>query len=209
MEFFAGSIEWARRVALLPGSFHPPTKAHEGLANAALDRVDAVVFVLPRAFPHKAYDEVSLADRLHMLAGLTAGERRLAVATSDGGLFIEMAREVRRCVTHIETPLVLCGRDAAERIVSWRYDADTSIERQRAEYRLLAASRDGAFQPPDSLAGFVETIEANWDEVSSTAVRQAIACGAEWRHLVPARIHAEVERLYSRSRLDSKKARSL
>ena len=207
MEFVAGSIAGARRVALLPGSFHPPTIAHEGLAYAALTRVDAVVFTLPRAFPHKSYDDVPLDERLQMLIGLAAADERLAVAVSNGGLFIEMARELRHSVPHIETPIVLCGRDAAERIVGWSYEGEP-IDRQLGEFRLLAASREGEFQPPERLAGFVETIDANWDEVSSTAVRTAITNGAPWRHLVPERIHAVVEEFYSRSRLDSRNARN-
>jgi nicotinic acid mononucleotide adenylyltransferase len=207
VEFVAGSIAGARRVALLPGSFHPPTIAHEGLAQAALARVDAVVFVLPRAFPHKTYETVVIEDRLEMLVKLAGHDRRLAVAISDGGLFIEMARELRQCASHIETPFLLCGRDAAERIVSWKYSGAEPIEEQLAEYRLLAASRGGLFHPPEALAGAIETIEANWDDVSSTAVREAITNGAPWRHLVPERIHAEVEAVYSRSRLDSRKAR--
>lgn len=208
MEFVAGSIAGARRVALLPGSFHPPTVAHEGLALAALTRVDAIVFVLPRAFPHKAYEGVGIKDRLEMLVKLARQDARLAVAVSDGGLFIEMARELRGCSGSIETPIVVCGRDAAERIVSWPYGAAEPIETQLAEYRLLAASREGLFQPPEALAAFVETIDVQWDEVSSTAVRDAIANGSPWRHLVPEQIHTDVEALYSRSRLDSRNARS-
>lgn len=208
MDFVAGSITNARRVAILPGSFHPPTIAHEGLANVALERVDAVVFALPRAFPHKSYDGVDLDGRLQMLIRLAAADERFAVAVSDGGLFIEMARELRQYAPHIDTPIVLCGRDAAERIVSWPYDDAVSIESQLAEYRLLAASRGGLFQPPEALAEYVETIDAQWDDVSSTTVREAITSGAPWRHLVPERIHAEVERLYSRSRLDSRNARN-
>lgn len=194
---------------MLPGGFHPPTIAHEGLALAALTRVDAVVFTLPRAFPHKSYDVVSLEERISILVQLAAANLRFAVAVSEGGLFIEMARELKEQARHIDTPVILCGRDAAERIVAWPYNHDNPITRQLSEYRLLAASRVGTYQPPDELAGFVETIDAEWDDVSSTTVRDAIATGAPWRHLVPERIHDEIERLYSRSRLDSRNARSL
>ena len=197
-------------VAILPGSFHPPTVAHLGLARAALGHVSRVVFALPRTFPHKRYEGVGLEERVGMLRRLTAGEARFAVAVSEGGLFVEMARELRALVPGAREVYLLCGRDAAERIVNWPYPESEPFVRQVELFSLLVAGRQGTFTPPEELRQSIALLETeeNWDEVSATRVREAIAAGEDWRALVPAPIQAEVERLYSPSRLDSRNVRS-
>ena len=60
MELLHGQFTGPGPVAILPGSFHPPTVAHLALAEAALARAAAIVFTLPRAFPPKSYDTVDL-----------------------------------------------------------------------------------------------------------------------------------------------------
>jgi len=203
-----GSLPAAGRIAVFPGAFHPPTAAHLGLAQAALPRVDTVVFTLPRAFPHKSYDDVGLDERLELLGTMIAGRSGLAVAVSEGGLFHEIARELRVLRPAIEAPLLLCGRDAAERIVGWAYPEHLPIERQLEEYHLLVAARAGAYVPPERLRSRIETLTADWDAISSSVVREAIRGGLDWRGEVPESIRADVERIYSRSRLDSKNARN-
>ncbi|MFN0101212.1 MAG: hypothetical protein ACKV2U_03870 [Bryobacteraceae bacterium] len=210
MELIEGEFTTGGPVAILPGSFHPPTVAHLGLAQAALARVETVIFTLPRAFPHKRYEGVSQSDRIELLSRLTANEPRFAVAVTEGGLFVEMARELRHLRPAIRHVFLVCGRDAAERIVSWPYPKSEPIERQFDQYSLLVAARQGAFTPPRRLLPYIENLitEANWDEVSSTRVRNAIEQGADWRPLVPQRIHDLVDALYSPSRVDSKNVRS-
>src|SRR5689334_13604659 len=83
-----------QRVGILPGSFNPPTIAHLELVSAARPHVDEVVCVLPRAFPHKEYFGASLEQRIELLQ--SAGWLLpYAVATSERGLFIDIARECR------------------------------------------------------------------------------------------------------------------
>ena len=196
MEIVGGKVTEVSRVAILPGSFHPPTVAHLGLAEAALSRVDLVVFALPRAFPHKSYGRIGLDARLELVAAVASSESRFAVAVTVGGLFVEMAREWRQLYAATRELFLLCGRDAAERIVAWPYPAGDSIEKQLTEYRLLVASRDGAYRPPDHLKDRVEPLPADWRDISSTRVRQALANGEDWRALVPAAVHDRVEALY-------------
>ena len=50
----------ARRVALLPAAWNPPTLAHLAIAQAALDFADEVLLVLPRVLPHKRFERVKL-----------------------------------------------------------------------------------------------------------------------------------------------------
>lgn len=186
-----------RRLALLPGSFHPITNAHLELARAALQFADHVWFVLPRSFPHKAYDQVTLRDRLELIQG-AIDDPRIAAVISEGGLFIEMVRECRRRFPTIEQIYVVCGRDAAERIVSWVYDGIEPIEEQLEEYELLVAARNGEFRPPDFIAHRIHIMRMakSYDQISATALREMIRQGSGWEEFTPARIHDRVRELY-------------
>lgn len=186
-------------VGILPGSFHPVTRAHVALAQAGLSVVDTVVFAMPRHFPHKTYEQVGLAARLEIVKAAVAHEPRFAVAVADGGLFIEMAREFRAGFP-IADVWMMCGRDAAERICGWSYSG-LPIEEQLREYGLLVAARHGEFAAPDHLAGRIRTlgIEAGWDDVSATEVRSRIACGLDWESLVPEVAVELVRRHYASS----------
>src|SRR5581483_9449122 len=95
MDFLHRAIGRPSRLGVFPGSFNPVTVAHLALARAALRHVDEVVFVLPRVFPHKNYRGATFEQRLELLRAATADEPAFAVATSDGGLFHEIARECR------------------------------------------------------------------------------------------------------------------
>jgi len=83
-----------RQVAVFPGSFNPPTAAHVALAKRATEEVDEVIFVLPETFPHKDFSGVGFEGRLNMLLGVAQHEQ-WSVASTQGGLFIDMARELQ------------------------------------------------------------------------------------------------------------------
>ncbi len=188
------------RLGILSAAFHPPTLAHLALAGAALEgAVDEVLLVLPRRFPHKEYGPVGLEDRLCLLRRMAEARPRLSIAVSEGGLFREIAAEAAAVYGSGIRLRFLCGRDAAERIVNWPYEVGGSIAQQLQAYDLLVAPRQGPYVPPPDLADAIQALPmtGDWDEVSSTHVRQAIANGSPWRHLVPEEITAEVARLYS------------
>jgi nicotinate-nucleotide adenylyltransferase len=186
------------RLGILPGSFHPVTRAHVALAEAALDRVDEVLLVMPRAFPHKRYEGVSLADRLELLRQALAGGGRFSIGVSEGGLFLEIARECRAVYGPRCELWLLCGRDAAERIIGWDYTGAPGIAEQLEEYGLLVADREGSFAPPAALAPRVRRLpmSAAWSRVSSSEVRRRIAAGEPWERLVPEAVAPGVRRLY-------------
>lgn len=209
MEIRSGSIGFVRSVGILPGGFDPPTSAHWELALAARRRLDSVLFTLPRSFPHKTYDGVRLESRLELLSRLSRPEEGIAVAVSDGGLFIEMAREAARIYPGASIHLI-CGRDAAERIIEWPYQSPDNIENQLSEYSLLVAARQGSFQTPPALRRRVQELPMpeDWDSISSTRVRDVLARGGhEWRQWVPSAIADDIEWLYSPLRVDSRNAR--
>src|SRR5690242_17748537 len=111
IEFFRRAPGVPQRLGILPGTFNPPTRAHLALALAAEAQVDEVLFVLPREFPHKAYKGASFEQRIEMLRLAAASEPRFSIASTGGGLFIDIARECRDVYGDVALSF-LCGRDA-------------------------------------------------------------------------------------------------
>jgi nicotinate (nicotinamide) nucleotide adenylyltransferase len=188
-----------RRLGILPGAFNPPTKAHLALAKAA-NHLDEVVFVLPRELPHKRYSGVGFEERLQLLLAAVKGDPRFSVAASDGGLFIEIARECRDTYGAQTELTFLCGRDAAERIVNWDYGWAEAFPNMLKEFEMLVASRNGDYVPPAALRHRIHALELseNCDHIAATEVRDRIGLDESWRELVPATIAEDVKKLYSR-----------
>jgi nicotinate-nucleotide adenylyltransferase len=184
-----------KRVGVLAGAFNPVTRAHLALAEAAAAVVDEVVCVVPRVYPHKEFHGASLEDRLKMLE--QAGGP-YTVVVGEGGLFIEIARELRAARPQSEIYFI-CGRDAAERVVNWDYGEPGVLERMFEEFRLLVADRDGAYLPPEHLKHRVEqlALPRSYDEVSSSEFRRRIEAGEPWEHLLPETIVEIVREIYS------------
>jgi nicotinate (nicotinamide) nucleotide adenylyltransferase len=181
----------------LAGSFNPPTLAHLALARAALASVDEVLFVLPRAFPHKGYTGASFEQRISMLVLAVEDSSRFSVAATGGGLFAGIAAECRE--VYGDARLVfLCGRDAAERIVEWDYGQPDAIAGMLEEFELLVAARGGEYQPPERFAGRIRglAMDLDCDSISSSLVRSRIARAEDWEPLVPPRIADLIRRTY-------------
>lgn len=183
------------RIGVLPGAFNPPTRAHLALAQAALEHVGRVIFVLPRVLPHKEYSGVPFEERLAMLKAAT--EPLFEVAVTEGGLFIEIVRSLRRAAPEKEFVL-LCGRDAAERIVHWDYGEPGAFARMLDEFSMLVSSRNGEYEPPAEMRHRIRPLALGMEFncISATEVRERMASGEPWEHLVPETIHEQVRRLY-------------
>ena len=188
-----------KRLGIFPGSFNPVTIAHLALAHAALDVVDEVVFVLPRAFPHKPYSGATFDQRLELLAAALNPEPNCSIAASQGGLFIEIARECRKIYGPVPRLSFLCGRDAAERISGWDYGAPGAWREMLREFDLLVADRRGEYLPEAAeLASFQSIrVDPACDEVSASEVRRRIAHGEPWEHLTPEAIHQRLREIYT------------
>jgi len=186
------------RLALFPGAWNPPTVAHLAIARAALDYVSEVVWLLPRAFPHKAFEGVDFAQRLDMLVAIARWELGFSVAVADGGLYVEMADDARALLGPEPEIALLCGRDAAERIANWNYQEPGVFDAMVDRYPLLVAGRDGDYLPHAHHAERVIRVplSAQFNEVSSTEVRNRMAKGMPWRHLIPNAIVEQVYRIY-------------
>jgi nicotinate-nucleotide adenylyltransferase len=195
MQFYNRVTVVPAKLAILPGAFNPPTRAHLAMAQSALSVADEVLFVLPRSFPHKAYSGAGFDTRLELLHATLAGDPHFSLASSDRGLFIEMAREARADYGASTELFILCGRDAAERVVNWDYGSGDGIEKQLEAFELLVASRGGHYDPPEPIRNRVRSIAlpAGVDDISSTEVRRRIRAGEPWHDLVPCPVASLIE----------------
>ena len=198
LEFLHRGAAHPSRVGIFPGAWNPPTVAHVEIARAAHQYADEVVWVLPRAFPHKGFEGAGFTDRCRMLGKLAANSAGSSVAVSDGGLYVEIAAEARQFFGPETEILLLCGRDAAERMATWDYGAPGVFDDMLRRFRLLVASRRGEYGPAGHPSDRIIklSMDADWDEVSSSEIRRRIAAGEDWRPLVPSEITAMVESLY-------------
>jgi nicotinic acid mononucleotide adenylyltransferase len=139
-----------------------------------------------------------MRDRLELIRA-AIDDPRMGAVISEGGLFIEMVRECRRRFPSLGQIFVVCGRDAAERIVGWNYDGVEPIEEQLTEYELLVAARQGEYVPPEHLVHRIHpvSLSKSYDEISSTALREKVRLGENWREYTPAAIQDRVRELYS------------
>jgi nicotinate-nucleotide adenylyltransferase len=181
-----------KRVGVLAGAFNPVTRAHAELARAARAHVDEIVAVVPREFPHKELHGATVEQRVEMIRLAGIADR---IELVRGGLFIDIAREIRRDDEHLA---FICGADAAERVIGWDYGEPGAIEKILEEISLLVAPRAVAFHPPDSLRYRIQSLEvaAGFEEISSTEVRRRIAAREDWEDLVPVPILELVRRVY-------------
>lgn len=185
-----------RRLGILAGTFNPPTCAHLGLAEAALAHVDRVLLTLPGVLPHKSWEGASREQRGELLRAVAETREEYGAAVSEGGLFIDMVREAKQLFPSAEFSLV-CGRDAAERIVGWDYGQPGAIYDLLREFSLLVAPRLGNYEPPPRIRHAVRHLEGcRFDTDSSTRVRDAMRGGQEWRNLVPPCIAEEIAKIY-------------
>ena len=188
-----------KRLGLFPGAFNPPTLAHAAVAEAALEqyRLDQVVFLLPKAFPHKPYGEASFADRMAMLEDLVRRREPFTVASPDGVLFIDFARAFRAVLGPQAAIYLICGRDAAKRVVEWDYGDNIPFAERLNDFRLLVASREGEYAPPADCRERIHRVKMPeaFDEISSSRVREAIAAGGEWREQLAPEVAQRIEEL--------------
>jgi nicotinic acid mononucleotide adenylyltransferase len=198
-EYRKGRALRTGRVGVLASAFNPPTIAHVALAAAAQSAagLDQIAFALPRRLPHKSFDGTSFEQRLELLLALTEEREEWACVVTDGGLFVEMAREIKALSGPDVRTLLLCGRDAAERIVGWSYGDAPPIEEQLREFGMVVAARAGEYHPPQAIAAGVVSVELPPEcrLVSSSAVRAAIAAGIDWSRLAPPAVAERVRRL--------------
>jgi nicotinate (nicotinamide) nucleotide adenylyltransferase len=193
MEFFRRAAGQPPTLGVFPGTFNPVTVAHVALAQAALQVVEEVVFVLPRAFPHKTWAGASFEERVGLLLAALEGQSRFSIAASTGGLFVEIADECREAYGHNMRLSFLCGADAAERIANWDYGEPEAFARMMEKFDLLVVERGVTFAAPRCRQ---LPLTGDYAHISASEVRERIARGEAWEHLVPEEVREQVARIY-------------
>ncbi len=185
------------RVAVFPGAWNPPTRAHVEISRAALAQADEAIWVMPRAFPHKGFEGASFDARLRMLEAL-AKEEGFSAAISAGGLYAEIAAEAADFFKGTPEIVLVCGRDAAERMATWNYGVPGVFDELLRRHRLLVASRKGEYNADGERGDRIVRLAMgrDWSDVSSSEVRRRIAEGEDWRSLVPPALAGMVKDLY-------------
>lgn len=185
-----------RAVALLPGSFNPPTAAHMLLGERALSEgFDCVLLLLARNTVGKEPSGLIAEDRL--LAMRAAANSTLGVAVGSHGLYADQAEAARALYPNAEIAF-LVGSDKVVQIFQsdWYEDRDEALERLFGLAHLVVAPRS------DQGELLREVLEARENrrfadavsvlrlhpavsDLSSTRVRGLLRSGAAPAGLVP------------------------
>jgi len=191
-----------RPIALLAGSFDPPTLAHVALALAwrAEAGGDVVLVYADRTLPKEPGTEAPLLDdagRLEALRHLTAAHDGLHAARCSHGLLVDQAE-----AAHDRWPVapltVLLGSDKAKQLFDpvWYDDRDAALDRlfAVAEVRYAERAGDGGLiaailARPDNApfrgrTGPIE-VSASIATVASSEVRRRVRSGRSVAGLVP------------------------
>lgn len=198
MRFYQTQAGKPRTLGILAGSFNPPTMAHLELAYAAEFHVDSVLCVVPSVLPHKQFFGATIEQRLELVAAARLN-MSYGIATTERGLFIDIARECRAHYGDETRLCFVCGRDAAERVLGWDYGRAGAVAEMLSEFEFLVAPRGGDFEPPAEFRDRIHPlgIRSDWADVSSSEVRERIARGLPWEFLVPETIVDRVREIYS------------
>ncbi len=188
-----------RNVALLPGSFNPPTAAHMLLAERALQEgFDCVILLLARNTVGKQPSGLIPEDRLLAMRALTGGS--FGVGASTHGLYADQTEAAQALYPDAEITF-LVGSDKVEQIFDprWYDDPDRALERLFGSARLVVAPRAdqgellrSVLDAPQNrrFADRVSILRLHpaVSDLSSTRVRGMLRSGAEPAGLVPPRV---------------------
>lgn len=182
-------------LGVLGGSYNPITRAHLALAETVVRTfgLHEVLFLLPAVPPHKAIFGASLEQRLEMMQLAVMDRPYAAVGLSTHGLFLDMYQGLLGVYPLHTEVFFLTGRDAAERILTWKYDdAEAALRQMFTAFQLIVCDRDGPFHLPDEalFAPYRQrihgcTLPPGFNHVSATEVRQRCQQGQSLDDLVP------------------------
>ncbi|HEX9774217.1 MAG TPA: hypothetical protein VGB83_01365 [Actinomycetota bacterium] len=183
-------------VAILPGSFNPPTAAHGLLAERALSEgFERVLFALPLRPLGKPQTGLILEDRLIALRAL--GGTVTGVGLCSHGLYADMAEAA--CAAFPDARVTfLIGSDKVLQIFDgrWYRDRDEALDRLFARASMLVAPRfDQTERMREVLRApanrrFADRVSVlrlhpAVSDLSSTRVRGLLRAGADPAGLVP------------------------
>lgn len=188
-----------RSVAILPGSFNPPTAAHLLLAERArAEGYECVVLTLARTIAGK--DPIALIPEDRLLAMRAACGTNFAIGVTSHGLYAEHAEAAVATFGPIDIAF-LVGSDKVLQIFQdhWYPDRDEALERLFSRARMVVAPRaDQGDRLRDVLgsranvrwADRVEILQLHpaVSDMSATRVRGLLRSGADPNGLVPSNV---------------------
>lgn len=200
----AGAAPRGARLAVMSGSFNPPTRAHVGLAHAALagGDVDRLLFALAvRTIDKERIIGAPLAERCALLASLVAEEPRFGAVACNRGLYLDQAIAIGAAFAPRDLAFV-AGFDKIVQILDPKYYADraAALHHLFTLARFLVAPRDGAgaaelallFAQPENRPYAervrflpLSALEGREQRLSATLVRAALARGEDVAWAVP------------------------
>ena len=142
--------------AILPGSYDPVTLGHQEIIKRAAEEFEEV-YVVAFVNPNKKY-KFSVDDRVAMLM-LAAEEYDNVLVSYSDGLVIDYMRE----------------HDIDVIVKGYRTEADLPWEKEQAEYNKKHGGYDTELWKCD----------AEYEHISSTAVRDALDRGEDISDIVP------------------------
>lgn len=184
-------------VAVLPGSFNPPTAAHLLLAERALgEGFDCVILLVARVTAGKDASGLFPEDRLLALR-LAATRPGLVVAACSAGLYCDQAEAVAEAYPGADVAF-LVGSDKVVEIFEdrWYENRNTSLDALFARARVVVSPRAdngdrvrATLADPDNrrFASKVSILPLHpaVSDLSSTRVRGLLQAGAGPSGLVP------------------------
>ena len=194
------------KIAMLGGSFNPPHIAHLILADSVCTELgyDKVLFVPVNKPSHKTLSgAASAADRLAMTQALVAGDERFVCEPCEierGGISYtyDTVRYLQQKYADVLTAKigVVLGNDLAADYGKWEHAADLAAcadlilacrpeEYANADFCNAPTEKYAVADESADISHFPHLTLANPQIVlSSTDIRERIACGASWRYLV-------------------------
>jgi cytidyltransferase-like protein len=190
-----------RAVALLPGSFDPPTVGHVSLAEAAAREVDLVLLVYTAApLPKASGASPALLDepsRIEALTRLARARPGVGAAVASHGLLVDQVEAVGEALPGSRIVLAV-GSDKLLQVLdpAWYEDRDTALRRlfDRAVVRYAVRGEDEepvlrALRDPSNArwAGSIDRLDlpGGVAAVSSSLVRERLRRGEPVDRLVP------------------------
>ena len=186
-------------VAILPGSFNPPTAAHLLLADRAMSEgYECTVFAVAIHTVGKELQGLTLEDRLLALRSIPGASYRAAAFSH--GLYVDQAEAAARAFPGAEVAF-LVGSDKVLQILDpkWYPDREQALERLFARARLIVAPRG---DQSEELRAVLEARENRpyadrvdvlclhpaVGDLSSTRVRGLLRSGGDPAGLVPSAV---------------------
>jgi nicotinate-nucleotide adenylyltransferase len=192
------------RLGVLGGAYNPITRAHLLLARYSREqcKLDEIIFVLPKILPNKPLVGVSVEQRLEMMRLGISGIPYISLGVCSHGLFLDICLALQQIYPQKPEIFFITGRDAAERILTWRYDDPAAaLAEMFTLFQFLVFERKGKLQLPENplvqkYLNRIHTLEMeeNLDKISSTEVRQRMIEGRSIGELVPTEVAVYIQK---------------